>query len=617
MHPKTSNTHSIKQHIISITDSTMEFNNVFKEASSSLLQNSFLAHKLRNHFHASLPKKMVAIIENCLSLLAECQEHYVEISLTEFTEMLQCLLGNMNNWRATRFLGIKFEKNHDFFSLAKLIKKIIKEVLKHQKGIPTEYLEHAINSINNHIADYYLEKGYFHDAEAYFTRSVNAHIIHSDLLQIHAQFAQLKAIELKRTNHESEAEKLFAIIEHNLSEINQTLKSDRLDNSCVSTLFIFNLCNFLVKTQAALVERLKSKTVNHLDKLRVSLKLIYEIYLRLNSFRNSERFNQHINKSIDPALVLAFVRSQQKIDLGLNESSKLIKSLTEIANKSPAIMISPHTSPSFKKKTKQKIATSSAKANLKAKEEAKQKNKQVVSKTDNSTLKSKTQLDYSSAILASTASSAQAEPVFFEQAKLVKQPQSSELSNNETATVIVEPIKSNSVGLKSSSMQDFLSAKSVSKQKASEPKLSLTIPVVHAITSSYLPSKTLAGILPDCIEALISKSLAAKFTEVIERGRVVGSKGKGIKLVTQEECLKRGLENVYIYKLKDPSLDERIYGREATAKELQQIGTQAIKDYKKIVIFDLFVDSHKQQAKHIKLITEEIQLYAYGQTQAC
>jgi len=606
MHIPPTTTHLINQHITDIIDSAMEFNNIFAQASNSLLQNSFLVHKQIINIRTALPEKMAVIIKNCSKLLEICQESCADISLSAFTGMLQYMLGNMNNWLPTRRLGVKFEKNGDFLFLAKLIKKIIKKVLNYQKQSSiTINLENTLNSLNNYIADYYLEKGSFHDAEAYFSRSINAHMEDSDSLQIHAQLVQLKATALRRISHEQEAEQLLAIIIHNLNEINKALKADKLDDSCVSTVFIIKLCNFLTKTQEALTEKLGIKTINNFNTLRVTHKLIYEIYLRLNVFRKGARFKQHISENSDSALILVFAKSQQKIDMGLKASFNIITSLAEIANKLPVVASSAKISPSVKQKNKKKAAVSLIKPKLVNKSEASKKIKPALNKENECPLKSKTPLDKNSPHTGSSVTIVQAKTTFFKQLKSAKQQQSSKLSQNETTKTVVEIDKLKPVDLNESSRQDSSSFKSINKQQQIELKPSLKFAtVLYAITSRYLPPNSLAGILPNCIETLISKNMAIKFTEVIARGKVIGNKGKGIKLVTYEECLKRGLESCYIYKLKDPGLDERIYGREVTAKELQQIGISN-QNFKKIIIFDLFVNSHKLQAKHIKLVIEE------------
>lgn len=77
--------------------------------------------------------------------------------------------------------------------------------------------------------------------------------------------------------------------------------------------------------------------------------------------------------------------------------------------------------------------------------------------------------------------------------------------------------------------------------------------------------------------------------------------GKGVKLVSEQEQNNRLLENTYTYKLKDPVLDSRLYGREATMDELEKLGITSIAPYKKVIIFDLHIESHKQQANKVCL----------------
>ena len=134
-----------------------------------------------------------------------------------------------------------------------------------------------------------------------------------------------------------------------------------------------------------------------------------------------------------------------------------------------------------------------------------------------------------------------------------------------------------------------------------QPKLDLSLKL-YPLSSAYLPNKSLAGILPPSLENQLANDEANKFREIIERGKIVGRYGKGIKLVTEEERKKRKLPASYIYKLKDPSLDARIFGREATLQELKELKIEGVEAYKKVIIFDRLVDSHKLQAQQSQLL---------------
>jgi len=551
-----------------------------------------------NQLNKLMQQNMQRLFNACGEFFKLSQNYPEFVNTQDFRNMMTNLISLLNRSKWTNFAKINFTKQHNLFTLAKLIKAAVKELKMDQPAEIRQQLECDINAINNNIALYYLTHGDLRSAEVFLIRSTQDKMRGFSGLQAHVQLAHIKVTGLLKTKVDKE--ELFNVIQHNLIKICDEIQSIALDGLDTSLLFIANLRLYLKDITDDLIKHLEFNP-NYREKTELILRLIFKIYLYLKNFSNHiPKLNLNNSDSLKLAAILL------NLDTGL-------QGLTEILKKLPP------------KTTAQALTSngSSIKPDLPKKKQQKQKSAaSTTSSTDlppaaptNIDLNVKLATSHSEQETDSKAKTAESVPVITAPTDRVADITTAKpalSSNSKKATTTDSSYSPASTTIKPTT--DISASNSLFKPQSSAAKAinSTSIPlisknarpspVLQPITSAYIPANSLAGVIPTGATTTIPEQLVTTFDTILARGKIVGSRGKGIKLVSKEKCQKYGISDNYIYKLKDPELDERLYGREATPKELKAMGIKEAHPYKKVIIFDLFIDSHKLQANKVKIV---------------
>lgn len=526
----------------------------------------------------SLQDNMPKVFSACHEFMSAYESAPRCLNMTAFDNMLSHLIANLNNWQLIRSQQINLGREYNFLNLARLIKLMIKNVISNQQDSETiKHLYHQINAVNNHIAQHHLEKGNLQSSEAFLMRSISEDMPDSSRLIAHGFLAHLKTIELTKSSDDKK-EELFTIIQHNLNIISQAIITDNLDDTCHCSLFVINIAHALKHIYKNLDKQIFNQSNNDEQK-EATLKLVYKIYLYLENFIESKSFDP-IRNSQDELIKTALKNVKLELHLSKSELLNILQKKPKSSKKEELLELKLPEEPKQQKKSTQKLN--------KLKKASKQNSHDLVSPLIQPVSLPPTPMTLSTApdvvINAQNLSS----PAI-ESPKLTTTSTQIDLKK---APVFFNQKKCNT---EKKSMDDHKEEAKPSSKIQTHPEQAM----LHSISSAYLPANALAGVIPTQMNKILDKKLAETFTAILSRGKIVGLRGKGIKLVSQEECKSREIHTAYIYKLKDPELDERLYGREATTEDLRILGIKNIHPYKKIIIFDLLVEGHKQQAKKL------------------
>lgn len=149
-----------------------------------------------------------------------------------------------------------------------------------------------------------------------------------------------------------------------------------------------------------------------------------------------------------------------------------------------------------------------------------------------------------------------------------------------------------------SSKKSIPSSSNVSKQGSPTES---TGPYLYAMGNTFIPKNTLAGIIHSGLYKVVPKEQADHYQDILERGKIVGRYGQGIKHVTKQERQNKKLEEGYEYKIKDPKEKSRLYGRKTEAEDLKAMEIETIDPFKRLLIFDYYISGHEEQHERINL----------------